>query len=280
MTTALVDTQWLSDHLIDPNVVVIDSSWHLPTAGRDGYQEFLDQHIPGAVFFDIDEISDKTNPLPHMLPTAEQFAEQVAALGIDAESRIVVYDSYGLFSAARVWWMFRIMGYDNVAILNGGLPKWLAENRPIEAGRAGPRTAPTSTATLNSSKVYDRQQIVSALQDKSAQVVDARPKARFDGAAPEPRPELKSGHMPGSLNLHYALLINEDGTLKSKSELARLYDDAQVDLAKPIVTTCGSGVTAAILTLGLHELGHSGNCLYDGSWTDWASQPESPIDRN
>ena len=277
MTTALINTQWLSDHLDDPNVVVVDGSWHLPTAGRDGTQEFLDQHIPGAVFFDIDEISDKTSPLPHMLPSAEQFAKQIAALGIGAESTIVVYDSYGMFSAARVWWMFRIMGHDNVAILNGGLPKWLAEGRSIEAGRAGPRTAPTFTATLNSSKVYDRQQVISALQDKSAQVLDARPKARFDGTAPEPRPELKSGHMPGSLNLHYALLINEDGTLKSTPELARLYDEAQVDLAQPVVTTCGSGVTAAILTLVLHELGHSENSVYDGSWTEWASHPESPI---
>jgi len=280
MTSALVDTQWLSDHLDDPDVIVIDASWHLPSAGRDGLQEFLKQHIPGAVFFDIDEISDKSTSLPHMLPTAEQFAEQIAALGIGAQSRIVVYDSHGLFSAARVWWMFRIMGYENISILNGGLLKWLAENRTIETGRAGPRAAPTSTATLNSSQVYNRQQIISALQDKSAQVLDARPKGRFDGSAPEPRPELKSGHMPGSFNLHYALLINDDGTFKTNDELAKIYNEARVDLAKPVVTTCGSGVTAAILTLGLHELGHSDNSLYDGSWTEWASHPESLIDPN
>lgn len=277
MTSALVDTQWLSDHLDDPNVVIIDASWHLPTAGRDGSKEYLERHIPGAVFFDIDAISDKTNPLPHMLPSAEQFAQQIAALGIGTESHIVVYDSHGLFSAARVWWMFRAMGHDNVAILNGGLPKWLAEGKNIEQGAPQRASAQSSGRSLNISHVRDRQQVVAALEDKSAQVLDARPKGRFDGTAPEPRPELSSGHMPDSMNLHYAQLINEDGTLKAGDDLARLYTQAGIDLARPIITSCGSGVTAAILTLGLYELGHEQNSLYDGSWTEWASHPEARI---
>jgi thiosulfate/3-mercaptopyruvate sulfurtransferase len=277
--SALVSTDWLSDHLPSPDLVVIDASWHLPGAGLDAYQEYLDGRIPGSVFFDIDDIADTTSPLPHMLPSPEKFASRMRALGIGDGTRVICYDSYGLFSAARAWWMFRVMGHDDVAVLDGGLKKWLSEDRSVEDGKPAPRGTRHFTARLDTTRVRDGDQVLAALENGHEQVLDARPAARFAGAAPEPRPELPSGHMPNSLNLHYAQLLNEDGTVKARRNLQELFDGAGLDLKKPVTTSCGSGVTAAILTLGLYELGHDKTALYDGSWTDWASTKSRPIEK-
>lgn len=278
MSSALVETDWLADRLGSGEVRVVDASWHLPNAGRDGYSEFLGKRIPGSIFFDVDALSDTTSPLPHMLPSADEFAQAISALGISSDDRIVVYDSHGLFSAARVWWTFHVMGHESVAILNGGLPKWMAENRPVENGKADDPEPGSFSAQLDAGRVRDMAQVRTALASSDAQVLDARPKPRFDGTAPEPRPELKSGHMPDSLNLHYSALIGDDGTLKPASDLADLFDGAGVDRTQPIITTCGSGVTAAILTLSLHELGCHDTSLFDGSWTQWAGDPDSVIE--
>lgn len=276
--TALVETDWLANHLDAPDVVVVDGSWHLPNTGRNAYEEYLETHIPGAMFFDIDKISDQTSPLPHMLPGAEEFSGQMGEMGIGEPMRVVVYDSHGLFSAARVWWMFKVMGHKQVGVLNGGLPKWLKENRPTQQGKPRAVAKTRYRAALDDAAVRDGAGVLQALEDNTAQILDARPKGRFDGIDPEPRPDLKSGHMPGSANLHYAALLTEDGLMKDAAQLKLLFAQAGIDLSRPVITTCGSGVTAAILTLGLHLLDHGDCALYDGSWTDWASTPGRPIE--
>ncbi|MFZ4806966.1 MAG: 3-mercaptopyruvate sulfurtransferase [Hyphomicrobiaceae bacterium] len=265
----LVETDWLAAHLAAPDVVVLDATLHLPTTGRNARAEYLAGHVPGALFFDIEEISDHANELPHMLPSAAQFASQVRALGIGDGSRIVVYDTPGLYSAARAWWMFRTMGYEDVVVLNGGLKKWQAEGLPVEDGPAPPRQPRHFTARFHAGLVRDKEDVARLLDSKGAQIVDARGAGRFKGADPEPRAGLRSGHMPGALNVPFTTLLNADGTLKAPAELAAVFQAAGVDTAKPIVTTCGSGVTAGVLALALAGLGRPDVAVYDGSWSEW-----------
>jgi thiosulfate/3-mercaptopyruvate sulfurtransferase len=270
-------TAELAAELKDPDLGVIDASWHLPNTARIGAAEFRAKHIPGAVFFDIDAIADHSTELPHMLPGPKHFGEAAGALGIADSDTIVVYDSLGLYSAARVWWTFRIFGAKNVYILDGGLPKWKAENRPLETGD-GKRPPRSFNAQMNVGAVATLGDVRMAVTDDSVQVVDARSAARFKGQAPEPRPGLRSGHMPGAFNVPFDQLI-ENGTLVSRERIAQTFTDAGVDLKKPIITSCGSGMTAAILTFALESIGTTATGLYDGSWTEWGSRPDTPVER-
>ena len=270
--TTLVSTEWLAAHLKE--VRGVDSSWYMPDDKRDPAAEFEARHIPGAIFFDIDGISDHATDLPHMLPPADQFARQVAALGIGDDDRIVVYDGAGIFSGPRVWWMFKAMGHGEVAVLDGGLPKWRREGRAVESGPARP-DGKFFTATLKPAIMRDFDAVMGIVKNKSAQIVDARSNGRFRAQEPEPRPGLRGGHMPGALNVHYRKLVADDGTLKPPEELRAAFD--AVDLNRPIVTSCGSGLTAAILLLALDEIGARDVALYDGSWTEWGGRPEAPV---
>ena len=276
-TKWFVSTEWLAAHVGDPDVVVIDGSWHLPTTGRSGRKEYLDAHIPGAVFFDIDAVADTSNPLPHMLPSADAFAKAVGALGIDEKQTIVAYDPVGLSSAPRVWWTFRIMGAKDVLILDGGFAKWLAEKRPVESGNVT-RPPRKFNATFNADTVRDLAEIRQGIASGAMQVVDARPAARFRGEAPEPRAWVKSGHIPGSFCLPSTEII-ADGTLKDPATIRKAFEAAGVDLEKPIVTSCGSGVNAATLTLALDMIGVGveQTALYDGSWTEWGGRDDTEI---
>ena len=273
----LVETDWLADHLEAPDLVVLDSSWHLPGAERDAHAEYLQERIPGALFFDIDEIADTDSDLPHMLPSPEKFSSRMRRMGIGDGFRIVCYDSVGLFSAARVWWTFRVMGVDEVAVLNGGLAKWKSEGRPLEDGPPPHRTERHFTSRRKAELIRDRDDVLAITDNNSAQIVDARAVERFEGRVPEPRPGLRAGHIPGSLNLPYATLLNADGTLKSVPQLKAIFSAAGVDLANPVVTTCGSGVTASILALALAILGHRNTAVYDGSWSEWGGDESLPI---
>lgn len=265
----LVSTDWLAERLGDENVIPVDGSWHLPDAGRNGRAEFLERHIPGAVFFDVDGISDASSGLPHMLPAPQAFADAVGALGIDDGATIVVYDAAGLFSAPRVWWSFRAMGAETVYVLDGGLPKWLAEGRPTEAGQSARKPA-TFKPRFDRAAVKTADDVAGILAAGSAQMVDARPAARFRGEAPEPRPGLASGHMPGARSLPVSEVV-KNGRLADDEALRKAFETAGVDLARPIVTTCGSGVTAAVLAFALEGLGTSAEGLYDGSWSEWGA---------
>jgi thiosulfate/3-mercaptopyruvate sulfurtransferase len=250
----------------------------MPNEGKDAHAEYLDEHIPGALFFDIDEIADTKSTLPHMLPPPEKFSSRMRGMGVGDGSRIVVYDSRGLYSAARVWWTFRVMGVDDVSVLNGGLPKWRREGLPLERGAPPNRTTRHFTARRNLELVRDLSDMKALLKDKSAQIIDARAPERFAGKAPEPRAGLRSGHIPGSHNVPFGKLLNQDGTLKSAPELQRLFEQAGVDLNKPVVTSCGSGITASVLALGLAELGHRRTSVYDGSWSEWGADQSLPIE--
>lgn len=274
----LVETDWLADHIASPDIVVVDGTWYLPNDPRDPKAEYLEARIPGAVYFDIDAISDKSDPLPHMLPSPEQFSSQMRKMGIGDGMRIVVYDSQGMFSAARVWWTFRTMGVEDVAVLNGGLAKWRAEGRDLEDGPLQVRGPRHFTSRRNAEFIRDRDEILARIDDKSEQILDARAADRFRGEAPEPREGLRSGHIPGSLNLPYGALINDDGTLKAASELDKAFKEAGVDLSKPVINTCGSGVTASILFLALAILGHRHTSVYDGSWSEWGADADLPIE--
>ncbi|HEY2532136.1 MAG TPA: 3-mercaptopyruvate sulfurtransferase [Xanthobacteraceae bacterium] len=271
----LVATDWLAERLRNPNLIAVDGSYFLPTQKRDAHAEYRNVHIPGAVFFDIEGISDHSTELPHMLPGPTQFGESVGALGIGDGDTVVVYDSVGLFSAARVWWTFRIFGAKSVYILDGGLPKWKAEGRPTAGGDVK-RSPRKFTAVMNVGAVALLADVRMALTDDSAQVVDARSAERFSGKAPEPRPGLRSGHMPGAFNVPFDRVL-ENGRLASRERVAAAFKAAGVDLDKPIITSCGSGVTAAILTLALESLGKVPKGLYDGSWAEWASRPDVPV---
>lgn len=267
-------TEWLADHLDDPDIVIVDGSWHLPGQGRDARTEYDAAHIPGAVFFDIDAVSDTANPLPHMLPTPDAFAAAVGALGIDERQRIVVYDALGLFAAPRVWWTFRIMGARDVVLLDGGLPKWLAEGRPTTDARTVRPPRPFAT-DFNAEAVQDLAAVRDGLAASAIQLVDARPRPRFLGEAPEPRDWVRSGRIPGSLNLPSSAVIAE-GVMVAPEAIADAFATAGVDLTKPIVTSCGSGVNAAILTLALEMIGVENSGLYDGSWTEWGGRQDMP----
>ena len=272
MSKELVSTQWLDEHRQSPDVSILDCSWHLPTSKRDAKAEFLEAHIPSAQFFDIDLISDTESTLPHMLPRPEKFASHVRKMGIGDGKKVICYDSLGLFSAARVWWMFKVFGHDDVAVLDGGLPKWKAENRPLEDGPTIKPQERHFTARFQSMMVRDKAEVRKALQ-----VADARSPGRFRGEEPEPRPGVRAGHMPNAKNIHYATLLNPDGTLKSEPELGKVFETAGIDISKPVVTSCGSGVTAAILSLGLATLNTRDHALYDGSWVEWGSAVDTPV---
>lgn len=270
----LVSTEWLAAHLGE--VRVVDTNWYMPDDPRDAHADYLAGHIPGAVYFDIDRIADQSTDLPHMMPAADQFAAQVGALGIGDGDTVVAYDHSGIFSAPRVWWMLRAMGFDAVKVLDGGLPKWKAESRTIEVGDAAPKTR-TFTAAPRPQIMRDFDAVMGVVKSRSAQMVDARSAARFTGAEAEPRAGVRGGHMPGAINAPWRGVVAGNGTLKEKEELKTAF--AAVDIDAPIVTTCGSGISAAILMLALNEIGARNVALYDGSWTEWGGRPEALIEK-
>lgn len=265
---SLVSTDWLSAHLNDPDLRIIDASWYLPDMGRDGRAEYDAAHIPGARFVDIDAISDARSELPHMAPPPEKFISRMRALGIGDGHQVVVYDGAGLFSAARIWWLFRLMGKTDVAVLDGGMPKWIAEGRPVEDMPPVLRDRHI-TVSVQNQMVVDVTQVAHAAKLADHEILDARSPARFTGSEPEPRAGLRSGHIPGSKNVHYRTLLNADGTMKDADALRAQFETAGVDLEKPMITSCGSGVTAAILSLALYRIGIERVALYDGSWAEW-----------
>jgi thiosulfate/3-mercaptopyruvate sulfurtransferase len=276
--TWIVETDWLAEHLDAPDLVVFDGTWLLPTSTRDAKAEYQAGHIPGALFFDLDDLSDDKSPLPHMLPSTVKFASRMKKMGVGDGIRIVVYDTEGLFSAARVWWTFRAMGHEDVAVLNGGLKKWRSEGRPLEDGPARRRPETHFTPLMNASLIRDLDDMKQALAKGSMQIVDARPAGRFAGTEPEPRPGVRSGHMPGARNVPSQSLLNDDGTLKPAAELQKIFAAAGIDPSRPVITTCGSGVTASILSLALAILGQTHAAVYDGSWAEWGANEALPIE--
>tara|TARA_B110000027_G_scaffold11516_2_gene10284 strand:- start:5266 stop:6120 length:855 start_codon:yes stop_codon:yes gene_type:complete len=268
----LVSTQWLKANQQDPNVRILDASWHMPSDGRDASNEFVNGHILNARFFDIDDISDHRSTLPHMVPPVEKFMSRVRALGVGDGHQIIVYDTKGLFSAARVWWLFRLMGHTSVAVLDGGLPKWIADGNPLST------TAPVirdrhMTVKQQLQMVRDVTQVAHAAKLNDHEIIDARSGTRFIGEAPEPHTDLRSGHIPNSKNLPFTKVLNTDHTMKTVPELTKVFKNAGIDLNKPAITTCGSGITAAVLSLALQRVGKTDHALYDGSWTEWGQFP-------
>jgi thiosulfate/3-mercaptopyruvate sulfurtransferase len=273
----LVTTDWLASHIDDPKVKIIDATFKLPGVLPLPVDDYLAGHLPGAVFFDVDHIADPNDPRPHMFPSAEQFARDVVALGISSGDTVVAYDSGGWVAAPRVWWMFLSFGHPNVKVLDGGLKKWLREGRPTHSGKVAPKPGKFQ-ARLDPSFVRSQQQLVGNLETRAEQLIDARPRPRFEGSVAEPRPGLRSGHIPGSRNVPYAELFDANtGAMKSLDDLRQAFKSAGVDMAKPIVTTCGSGVSALVVTLALYRLGVRGSALYDGSWSEWGLPSGPPV---
>ena len=275
-SSPLVSTEWLDTHLHDAHLKLIDASWYLPNMQRNGYSEFGQVHIARAMFFDIDQVCEHTTDLPHMAPTAEAFTEYLSAKGINDSHQLVVYDSAGLFSAARVWWLFKCMGLDNVSVLDGGLAKWLAEGRNTEQGTIEPQACDTPQYTPRAI-MRNVEQVLQATQSNAYEIIDARAPGRFLGLEPEPREGLRSGHISGSKNVFFKTLLNPDHTMQSPDDLHTIFAAAGVDLTKPVITSCGSGITAAIINLALAQMGKSDHYLYDGSWAEWGMNPALPM---
>ena len=273
----LVSTDWLSTRLSDPEIRILDATWYLPNVDRDAKAEYDQSHIPNARFFDIDDVSDHRSDLPHMVPPVEKFMSKVRKLGVGDGHQIVIYDSHGLFSAARVWWLFKVMGQKNVAVLDGGFPKWLREGRTVDSSSPLIRDR-HMFVKYHDEMVKDVTQVSSASKLGDFEILDARSAGRFRGEELEPRPGLRAGHIPGSKNIFYGDLLNEDGTLKSQDELVEHFKAKAVNLDKPVITSCGSGVTAAIINLALDRIGKTDHALYDGSWTEWGMYPTVPVE--
>jgi thiosulfate/3-mercaptopyruvate sulfurtransferase len=269
---SLVSTDWLAEHLGEPGLAVVDASWHMPASGRNGREEYLEAHIPGARFLDIDEVRDRQNPAPHMLPSAEEFGQAMERLGIGHDDRIVVYDNSPIRTAARGWFMLKHFGVSEVSILDGGFQKWSLERRPTESGESAPRQATFDAEERD--EIVSKGQILSG--EVFAPLLDARGKGRFEGTEPDPRPGVEPGHIPGACNLPFASLYNEDGTFKAPGELRRLFAEAGIDPARPFVASCGSGVTANSLIFAAALLGNAAARLYDGSWSEWGADPATP----
>lgn len=272
----LVSTDWLAEHLNDPDLRILDGTYFMPAETRNAHAEYAASHIPGARFFDIDDIADHRSDLPHMAPPVEKFMSRLRQMGVGDGHQVVVYDTHGLFSAARVWWMFRLMGQDNIAVLDGGFPKWLAEDRKTEDLPPLIRDR-HMTVRRQAQMVKDVTQVSSASKLRDYTILDARSPGRFTGEEPEPRECMRSGHIPNSRNVHYQSLLNSDGTMKDVDALRAVFKAAGADLSKPVITSCGSGVTAAIINLALERIGKTDHALYDGSWTEWGAFPTVPV---
>jgi len=273
----LVTTDWLAAHLGEPDLKVVDATFYLPHLKRDARAEFEQAHIPGAVFFDIDAIADHSIPLPHMLPGPAAFADAVGALGIGSGDRVVAYGGRGLIASARVWWTFRVFGHDRVAVLDGGSAKWKKEGRPVESGIPSPAPRPFP-ATLHKELVADLDRMLATLERRDAQIIDARSRGRFAATEPEIRPGLRGGHIPGSLSLPYTELFSaDDDLLRPEADVRGAFQGAGLDLARPVVATCGSGVSAAVLALAMYRVGRRDAAVYDGSWTEWGGRSDTPV---
>ena len=276
MSDPLVSTAWLAERLGAADVQVIDATWFMPGDPRTGREGFMAAHIPGAVFFDIDGIADHATDLPHMLPSPQAFAAAAGALGLRRDATVVVYDGQGIFSAPRVWWTLRTMGFAKVRVLDGGLPKWRAEGRAVQSDGVAPAPS-VLDAAFEPALVADLTSVRDLLERRAARVIDARPGPRYRAEVPEPRAGLRGGHMPGACNVPFGGLIETDGTMKSAAELRAAFEAAGVDLSAPIVTTCGSGISAAVLALALARLGREDVAVYDGSWTEWGGRSDTPV---